>query len=223
MKESIQLKDNIINNNNTYFIFNKQNLITNYNNLSSNNSKTKEEANIYLLEFNKSQESLSIAIELLDDKSSSIQLLGSIILHNALKHKASYLIENVEEYKKYHQLIFHNLLEKYKHANIKVLERICFIMSFLMIIGIYNRSTTIEDILQFSQTSVENEQISLFILENIQKELSHFDEINNNYTFISTINEILNKSNTNIKEFITIIINQSTYQIKIVIEPLLKI
>lgn len=188
--------------------FSKENLISSFKALSSPDKNTRSIANNYLLEFKTSPKALDLSISLLEESECSIQILGSTILHQVVREKAVELVEDKEQYKVYHKLIFSNLLTKFKQSPEKVIELLCVSMASIMNVGLYLDEVKISDILAFSQESPDNELISLFILANIQNELFEFNEEVFPYEFFIKIKEKLCKESMLIKNFILFLLNK---------------
>lgn len=183
--------------------FNKAEIITHFKNLSHHDNSIQKRANDYLNAFKQSDYAFELSLELLDDCEFSNQFLGSIILHQVIKEKSVYLLNNQDEFQKNHKLIFNNLLSKYRNSNYKIVERLCYSISTLTCIGLYNNIITIKDILLFASESHDNELISLLILENVVNELSDLEQDSFPYQFFSVINEKLKLSSSLIINFVT--------------------
>ena len=191
-------------------IFSKDEFIKNYQNLTSLNPIIKNKANNYLLEFKKSNQSMNIAIEMVEDTIQSTQLLGSIILHQVVKEKSNEILNDStgEIYRKFHSMIFSNLIKKYKKTSEKVIEMLCCSMSCIMNIGLFLKQISISEMLEFSQQNDDNELITLFILGNIEKELSELKEDNFSYEFFSCINSILKSESKLILDYVEFLLKK---------------
>lgn len=85
-------------------------------------------------------------------------------------------MDSKEEFLKIRTLIFQKLLEANKNSNQIVIERICYSISLLMLIGIVTYwPDCIENIIEYSTQSNENCYISMLILENLNKELGEIN------------------------------------------------
>lgn len=101
-----------------------------------------------------------------------MHFLGALVIYQNLKERVNDIQEKKEEFFKFRNLIFHNLLEKLRGAQPITIERICYSISILMVIGLITYwPECMEDIIQFAKISKENCYLATLILENLNKEL----------------------------------------------------
>jgi hypothetical protein len=143
---------------------------------------------------------------LFESQDKSSHLLAALVIYQNLKERAGELLEKKEEFLNMRNIIFNQLFEKLRNYDIRVIERICYSISILMVVGIASYwPECVEDILNFANSSPENCLFSIKIIENIPKELN---ELNIPNRMILRIRDLLQSKKNLIEDFVYIVLTR---------------
>lgn len=111
-------------------------------------------------------------MQLFESNDKNSHFLAALVIYQNIKERVNELIDSKEKFVQLREIIFNNLFLKLKNSESKVIDRICYSISILMIVGIITYwPECINDIIQLAKDSTENCYFSIIILQNIPKEL----------------------------------------------------
>ncbi|KAL4471429.1 hypothetical protein ABPG74_008322 [Tetrahymena malaccensis] len=147
--------------------FTKEKFIYEYNNLCTHPDQVvKQKANLFIMNFQKSNEAWSVCKELLDTKDQQIQFIAAQII--LMKTKQNFLSLSNDAYFELRAFLF-NQVENREDFSVPTLQRLCSALSALALVGLGfgNWQTLVEDLIPFMQKGKKQLWIGLQVMQSL--------------------------------------------------------
>lgn len=174
---------------------------------NSTNIAEKKQADIFLTNFKKSPNAIEMCLQLFQTDNTSNKIFACLVLYQSIKENVNTLIQSKDKFANIKNLIFTQMLPSLEMCPQIVIERVCYSISILMLIGTVTFwQDCIEDILQFAAMSNSNCYFATIILSNFSNELN---ELQISQKMIYMIKDVLMDKNLQIKNFINLILTNA--------------
>ena len=167
------------------FVFNPENL-SKYWKLLNNSSNPQERkiANSFLDKFKKNcPDCLEISISLFKSNELQDKLISSILIYQYIKENPKNILNNKELFNKIKDYILKEILIPFtnssdetdineKNNNSLIIERICYIMSIIILLGSCSYwPNAVDDMLKFGKQTIKHTYLMIVIFANCNNEL----------------------------------------------------
>ena len=178
-----------------------------YNLHNSTDLSVKKEADIFLRNFKKSPNCIDVCLQLFSTANQSNKIFACLILYQSIKENANILLTSKEKFNHIKNMIFTQIIPALDSCPPIVIERVCFSISILIVIGTVTYwQEGIEDIMQFASASTTNCYYSVIILSNFANELQDL-ALSQKMNYM--IKDVLMDKNTEIFKFINFILTNA--------------